>query len=191
MSIATSTRLTPGDVLKLPKNGPIYELVDGELVEVNVSKESSRVAGRAIYYLTRYSETVQPGWVFGIDAGFVCFADDPGRLRKPDAAYISLARLPADKYEPDGYCETVPDLVVEVVSPNDIARAVAEKRDEWLATDVHTIWILEPDRQTVHVHHRNGGYAFLRAADTLTAPDLLPGFSVPVADLFRMPGLVA
>ena len=73
-------------------------------------------------------------------------------------------------------------------SANDLAYEVEGKRDEWLAAGVLAVWIVYPETRTVHAHQAAGGFAFLRESDTLTAPDLLPGFAVPVADLFRLPG---
>jgi Uma2 family endonuclease len=172
----------------MPDDGRVYELVNGELKEVAVSKESSRVGARVCRELVAHCDTHAAGWVYGLDMGFRCFAGEPDRVRKADVAYVSLARMPAETYQDEGYCSVVPDLVVEVTSPNDYASEVAEKRDEWLAAGVRTVWIIEPETRTVHVHRADGSYAFLRTGDTLTAPDLLPGFAVPVANLFKMPG---
>lgn len=188
MSTAAARRLTPDDLLRLPDDGKVYELIDGELKEKPVSKESSRIGVRFARFLDVFCDAHNAGWVYGPDSGFRCFPDDPGRVRKPDVAFVSVARMPVETYEDEGFCTTAPDLVVEVVSPNDLASEVEEKRDEWLAAGVRTVWIVHPETRTVHAHTSAGGYAFLREADTLTAPDLLPGFAVPVADLFRRPG---
>lgn len=188
MSTATSAKVTPQELLDLPDDGRIYELVDGELVEVPMGTESTRLASEVIYHLKHYSKTIQPGWVIGVDAGFQIFADDPDRIRKPDVAYISFARLPVESYQPSGYWRVAPELVVEILSPNDLAQAVDAKTDEWLAAGVDTVWVIQPDNQSIRIHRRDGTYDFLRAADQLTAPAILPGFSVPVAELFRLPG---
>jgi Uma2 family endonuclease len=187
MSTAAARRLTPDDLLRLPDDGKVYELVDGELKEKPVSKESSRIGVRFARFLDVFCDMHNAGWVYGPDNGFRCFPDDPGRVRKPDVAFVSVARMPVETYEDEGFCTTAPDLVVEVVSPNDLASEVEGKRDEWLAAGVRAVWIVHPETRTVHTHTSAGGYTFLREADTLTAPDLLPGFAVPVADLFRRP----
>ena len=187
MSIATAP-ITPEDLLLMPDEGQGYELVDGEVREMNVSKESSRTSGKISHFLEVYCETVAPGWVYPEGTSFRCFPDDPGRVRRADAAFISLARMPAETYEDEGHCSIVPDLVAEVVSPNDLAHEVQEKLEQWLDAGVKIVWIVQPETKTVRVHRADGGYAFLKEADTLTAEGVLPGFSIPVAKLFKKPG---
>ena len=81
----------------------------------------------------------------------------------------------------------MPDIVVEVNCPNDLVRDVDLKRDEWLRAGAKEVWVVSPDAQAVQVFRAGGAPRFLREHDTLTSPELLPGFAVPVADLFRLP----
>jgi Uma2 family endonuclease len=190
MTAAAPTRpaLTPDDLLAMGDAGRGYELVGGELREVEVSTESSHVAGEVYLRLKLYSAAHRPGWVFPEGTGYCCFRDDPTRVRKPDTSYVALDRLTPQQYRASGYLPVAPDLVVEVVSPNDIAQELDEKRHEWLEAGVREVWIVYPATRVVHADRADGGSAFYRATDTLTAPGLLPGFAVPVADLFRLPG---
>jgi Uma2 family endonuclease len=188
---ATATppaRITPDDLLRMPDGGKGFELVNGELRELNVSKESSRTAGQIYFRLEAYSQAGHPAWVFPEGTSFRCFPDDATRVRRADTALIALDRMPPTTYRGEGHCSTVPDLVVEVVSPNDTADEVAEKIEEWLAAGVKLLWEVYPNTRTVRAHRPDTPITPFRAADTLTAPDLLPGFSCPVAGLFRLPG---
>jgi Uma2 family endonuclease len=172
----------------MPDGGKGYELVRGKVKERNVSTESSRVGGELYFHIRLFLATHPLGWAFPQETGFRCFAadpTDPDRVRKPDAAFVSFVALPVSAYKRKGFCEAIPDLVVEVISPGNSAEEVEEKRVEWLRVGVREVWVVNPSTQNVHVY-RAGGYAFLQEADTLTTP-LLPGFSVPVADLFRLP----
>ena len=191
MSIAPTPVLTPEDLLRMPDEGQGFELVHGELREVNVSKESSRVSMRISHILETYVELGHPGWVFGEGTSYRCFPDDPNGTRRPDASFISIERMPVETYEDEGHCTTVPDLVAEVVSPNDLSHEVDEKRDEWLAAGVKIVWIVTPGVNTVEVYRNDGSHDFLRVNDTLTAEGVLPGFSCLVANLFRRPGETA
>ncbi len=185
--------LTPEDLLSMGDTGKGYELVRGRLKELDMSTESSRVGGKVFSRLDRFCEEHPVGWAFPQDTGFRCFAadaTDPDRVRKPDAAFVSYTTLPPERYKRDGFCEAVPDLVAEVVSPNDLAREVDGKREEWLRAGVKEVWVVNPDTRNIHIYRPAGGYAFLREADTLTTP-LLPGFAVLVADLFRFPPVPA
>ena len=187
MSIATAT-ITPDELLQMPDEGRGYELVDGELRELNVSKESSRISGEIHFLLRSFVQVGFPAWVYPEGTSFRCFPDDPGRVRRADASLITLERAPVETYEDEGHCTTVPDLVAEVVSPNDLSDEVEDKLEEWLSAGVKIVWIIHPNQETVRVHTAKGGYAFLQAGDTLTAEGVLPGFSEPVSRLFRRPG---
>ncbi|QDU22556.1 Uma2 family endonuclease [Urbifossiella limnaea] len=187
---APAPPLTSDDLLRMGDAGKGYELVRGRLQELNMSTESSRVGGEVHFHIRTFLARNPLGTVFPQETGFRCFAadpTDPGRVRKPDAAYVSYATLPPSRYKRDGFCEVVPDIVVEVISPKDLAREVDLKRDEWLRTGVKDVWVLNPDTETVLVCHGGGASELLRPGDTITSPVLLPGFAVAVADLFRFP----
>jgi len=186
---APAPPLTPADLLRMGDAGKGFELVRGKLKELNVSTESSRVGGKVYGRLDRHCDEHSAGWAFPPETGFWCFAGDPAdpdRVRKPDAALISFTTLPQSRYKRDGFCETVPDIVAEVVSPNDTVREVDGKRQEWLRAGVKEVWVLNPDLSTIHVYQGAGGLAMLGEHDMLSSP-LLPGFAVPVAELFRLP----
>ncbi|MEM6315715.1 MAG: Uma2 family endonuclease, partial [Planctomycetota bacterium] len=72
----------------------------------------------------------------------------------------------------------------EVMSKNDTAAELEQKADEYLAHGVEMVWVLNPRRRTLTVFQRGIPAFALGLADTLTGGDVLPGFSVKVADLF-------
>jgi Uma2 family endonuclease len=185
---ATRPPVTPDDLLRMPDSGKGFELVNGELKELSVSRKSSHVAGEIYLRVKLHSNANQPGWVFPEGTSYRCFSDDPDRVRRPDTSYIALSRMTAEQYDEDGHCPIVPDLAVEVISPTDNAEQVEDKIGEWLAAGVKVLWEVYPNTRVVRAHRPDGTITLFRAADTLTAPDVLPGFAVPVADLFRLPG---
>src|SRR5436190_10444386 len=129
---APPTAITPDDLLRMPDRGRGFELVDGELKELNVSFLSSYVAGRVFSRLSSFVETKKLGWMSPEGTSFRCFPDDEGRVRRADTAFHRLDRLTAAQAQAEGHCTVVPDLVVEVVSPNDLANELQVKRIEWL-----------------------------------------------------------
>jgi Uma2 family endonuclease len=165
-----------------------FEMVNGQLREVLVSTESSRVSGTVFFALKTHCVARQPGWVFPEGTSFRCFPNEDRRTRRADTAFIALDRMPPATYRDEGHCTTVPDLVVEVISPNDLAYDLDEKLEDWLGAGVKVVWIINTHARTVRVHRADGTTDYLRATATLTAPDLLPGFACPVAELFRLPG---
>jgi len=186
-TLVNTRTITPEEFLEMGDTASGYELVDGQLLENPMSTESSRVGGRVSRIVGNFVEEHRLGWDFPQETEFQCFVDDPGRVRKPDGAFISFDTLPKSDYVRDGFCKTVPDLVWEVLSPNDTAKGIDLKVDQWLAAGVNSVWVLQPENKTIKVIRDDGTMALLREKDTLTEPAMLPGFSVLVADLFRLP----
>jgi Uma2 family endonuclease len=177
--------MTADEFVLLPDEGKGYELIDGRLREQNMSKESSRFGGRVVRYLSVYSDD-HGGWVYESDLGYRIFGTEL-RVRRSDASYVSFASMPVETYTDEGYCTTCPDLVAEVLSPYDLANEVDAKIDDWLGAGVKVVWILQPVNRTIRIIRNDGSTSMLREKDTLTEPTVLPGFSVPVADIFRIP----
>jgi Uma2 family endonuclease len=180
-------KLTPDDLFSLPDRGKGLELVDGEVKELNVSYLSSYIAGRLYFALASYVASRLAGWVSPEGTSFRCFPDDRTRVRRADTAFHRLDRLTQEQAIEEGHCTVVPDLVVEVVSPNDLAGDVNRKRGEWLAAGAGLVWVAFPDTEEIHAYTRDGTVRIFGPADTLTADPVLPDFRTPVADLFRLP----
>lgn len=178
---------TPDDLLRMRDEGSGFELHDGYLTELNMSRESSRVAGNCQFEIMAFCHRNDLAWVFPPDTGFTCFPDRPRRLRKPDVSFVLASRNALGK-DDEGYMSVVPDFVGEVISPNDFSEDVEEKIQQWLEAGVKVVWQLFPALRSVTVRNPDGSAQTHRVGDTLALPDLLPGFSVPVAALFRQPG---
>ena len=123
------------------------------------------------------------GIVLGAETGFR-IATDPDTVRAPDAAFIRAERIGGKL--PQGFFPGGPDLAVEVLSPDDRAGEVFAKVQDWLGAGCVVVWVVDPRTQTVTVYHDRGKAVMLASTDTLTGGDLLPGFSVPVADVFTL-----
>lgn len=180
--IETKTRYTPEDLLSMEDAGGT-ELVDGELVESNMGFESSWVAMRIGRFLDTFCAQRQLGWIAGADAGYQCFPQFPGMVRKPDVSFIRLGRLPGEK-PPKGHCPIPPDLAVEVVSPNDLAYEVDRKVQLYLSVGVRLVWVVNPDVRIVRVYRSDGSMIELREQDELSGGDVLPDFRCPIREIF-------
>lgn len=112
------------------------------------------------------------------------FPDDPDRIRRPDASFIRMDRLRSGPL-PQGHCDIVPDLVVEVISPNDLYGEVEDKVEEYLAAGVRLVWVIYPPHKAFRIHRANGSVQDLKATTELTGEDVIPGFRCPVSELFR------
>ena len=180
-------KYAPDDPFLLSDNGKGWELVDGELRELNVSFQSSFTAGRVCTKLTNHVEAKNLGWVSPEGTSYRCFPDDPKLVRRADTSFHALGRLTQEQAKREGHCTVVPDLVVEVVSPNDLADDVNEKRIEWLLAGAKLVWVIHPVQESIHAYRADGTVRLFERTDVLTAEPVLPAFSAPVADLFRLP----
>ncbi len=184
-AVATRTEITPKDLLRMPEEKD-FELVDGELVERNMGAMSSWIGGQIARRLGDFAESNDLGWVWPADNGYQCFPDHPKRIRKPDASFVRYGRLPGNQL-PNGYLQIAPDLVVEVISPNDLAVEVDGKVIDYLNAGVPLIWVVNPDSRVVHIHRADGSVARLKEADELSGEDVLPGFLCKVSAIFPPP----
>jgi Uma2 family endonuclease len=80
----------------------------------------------------------------------------------------------------------VPDLVVEVVSPNDLYTEIQDKVEEYRGLGVRIIWIVDPQRDRVNVYDGDH-YQTLGKDETLTGAEVVPGLEIKLADLFAAP----
>lgn len=179
--------LTIADVAVLPRSLPTgdvrYELDDGRLV---VMPPPGDIHGAVqANFATQFK--IQ-GEFTGLgrartEVG-VILRRNPDRLVGADVAFITATALPIRRSS-EGYLETIPDLVVEIRSPNDTGPEVQAKVDEYLAAGVRVVWVADPDPRTVTAHRAGQPPRVFGPADTLTVPDVIPGFQASVADLFR------
>ena len=174
--------VTPADLLERSDRNR-FELVDGTLVERNVSQLSSLVALELGSRLRNHLRPLNLAWVFGADAGYRCFPDDPNKVRKPDVSVVLKARLPLDQMR-EGYAPIAPDLAVEVISPHDLVYDVDAKIAEYQGAGVRLVWVVNPILRTVRIHRADGSLSWLQGDAILSGEDVLPGFSCPVSELF-------
>ena len=182
MSTIIEKTYTPEDLLAMP-DAKSYELVDGHLVERNVSQLSSWVAGELFGDIRAFLKEKPLGWVWPSDLGYECFPDAPRKVRRADVSFIRLERLPEGPTA-EGYLTIAPDLAVEVLSPNDLAYEVDKKVMEYLGAGVSLIWVINPVARTVLIRRRNGTVDWLCEHDELSGEDVLPGFVCRVSSLF-------
>lgn len=177
--------LTAADLARLPSDLPggtvKYELYDGELIVMAPPGDvHGRGQGNILVHLYQEAEQRGLGEYRG-EVGII-LRRNPDRVVGPDAAFILTASLPA-RTSPEGYLETIPEIVVEVRSKNDTAPEIVAKADEYFRAGVRSVWVLDPAARTVADHRPDTSVRVFHEADALTC-DLLPGFSVPVARLF-------
>lgn len=164
----------------LSKDGPSYELVDGQLVERHASFESSRVASLVTVRLGGYVYANKLGSVADSELGMRIFSD-PMTTRRAAVSFLASARVPRSD---QGFLRVPPDLVVEVVSPGDKASEIRAKTDEWLQAGVRLVWVVYPGASEVQVYPVGERPVILGAGDEIGGGDVVPGFVCKVSDFF-------
>lgn len=184
MTVADIVRkITPKELLSLPDSSTM-ELVNGEIREKPVSVESSRIEGRFFSKFDAYLSAHPVAEVFPASLGYQCFEESPNRIRKPDTTVVLVDRLKKLSPANPGFMPIVPDLAVEVISPNDRVYEVDEKVREYVDAGFPLIWVADPKARTVTVYPQGGRPVIFTADDEITAEPVLPGFRCKVADFF-------
>jgi Uma2 family endonuclease len=170
---------TVADLLK-PENGGC-ELVEGTLVEKPVGLEESFLAASLITIINNFVIPRNVGYVTG-EAGF--YELPGGTVRGPDVSYTSWDRLVDRRRPTDPIPLDVPNLVVEVLSPSNTQREMELKRQEYFGGGVQLVWEIDPRQRTVRVYTALDKFLDLSPTDTLVGDPVLPGFILPLAELF-------
>ena len=173
--------LTPADVERASeRDGKLYELIDGELREKQVGFRSLFVAGQVIARLNAHFYPHEGA--AASEVMIYCFKNKR-HGRKPDVVYVKLSRLPGGVI-PEGDIFVPPDLVVEVLSPNNSGTEVDEKLDEYLGAGIPLVWIVNPERQTIRAFRQDDTHRLFHAADVIENEPALPGFRLVAGDVF-------
>lgn len=184
--MTTPTPSTSTGVAAVPvQDELLYEIVDGQRVEVPpMSAYATWLASRLHGLLWPYTEE----HALGAAVTEMLFILDASRdlRRRPDVAFVSAARWPLQQEFPEtGDWDVVPELTVEVLSPNDVVKDVLAKLREYFHYGVQVVWVVLPEEQQVYVYTSPTQVRILTVDDTLTEEQLLPGFRLPLARLFQ------
>ncbi len=188
MTLLTAPALTKSyttdDLLRM-EDSTGWELVDGQLRERTVSKESSRVAATIVSLLGVEARRTDEAEVYGADLGYTCFPPDAEKeMRKADASVIRRETLASVAGDP-GYMPVPADLAVEVLSPNDLIRNVNDKVEEYLSAGFGIVWVVDPVKKNVMIHRRDGSVTKVHENEEISGETALPGFRCRVAELLK------
>jgi Uma2 family endonuclease len=177
----TSSYLTGNDLFALGNDWPA-ELIEGKRVYMSpTSYRHGRIELKIGRLLDRFVEQHRLGQVMVGEVG-IYTRRHPDTVRGADVAFISNERL--SQAQSENYLDVAPELIVEILSPNDRWRDVTDKLDEYFAVGVWGVWIVDPERRQVLAYRSPTEAKRFVAGDMLTGEKVLPGFSVPVDDLF-------
>ena len=180
--VTTPSVLTAADVERMSLPGKQVELVRGRLVvREPPGTWHGVIAANLALQLGNFVRSRALGLVCAQDTGFK-IASDPDTVRAPDVAFIGRDRVALIPRR--GYAELAPDLVAEVLSPDDSLSEVLAKVADWFAGGTKLVWVVDSRRSQVHVYRQDGRISLLRESDSLDGEDVVPGFSCPLTDVF-------
>jgi Uma2 family endonuclease len=177
---------TEKDVIDIDRReGRLYELVDGVLVEKVMGYTESRLACDLIRWLGNYLEQHDLGSLAG-EGGTMRLLR--GLVRIPDVSFVSWERFPNRQLPDVPIPDLVPDLAVEVLSPSNTKAEMARKLREYFLSGTRLVWLVDPRKRTVRVYCSPERAKVLREGDVLDGGDVLPGLRIPLRQLFaRVP----
>lgn len=168
------------------------ELLDGSILVMGPSDyESDEIGSRLLTFLNNWVMPRRLGRVTGSSAGFILpnsetedannGDSEPRNLRAPDVSFVRADQLKKTKRD---FVKLVPDLIVEVKSKTDRVKPLVEKIELFLELGTVVGILIDPDKRTVTVYRHNQSAVELKGSDTLAVPELLPGWELPVSELW-------
>jgi len=184
ISMTTTTRLTLEQFLDQPQGKPYREYVCGEVFKKPMGTQQHS-------FLQTYLTHLLVQFLIGTPVGragteWRCVFGPLGQERSyvPDLMYVARAHLTTDRFHP-----RAPDLAVEILSPRQPLSRFRAKIDFYLQYGVRLVWIFDPADQVVTVLIPGQEPRTLQLGDTLSGGDVLPGFSVPLREVFAQMAL--
>jgi Uma2 family endonuclease len=179
-------KATEKDVIRiLDRENRRYELIDGVLVEKVMGLKESFLAVEILFAVTAFVKSQDLGLVAGEGGPFRLLSR---LVRLPDVSFLSWAQLPSREYPSEPIPNLYPDLAVEVVSEGNTEEEIERKLKEYFLAGTRLVWLVDAKTRTVRVHTSPDESAVLTESDVLGGGDVLPGFSLPLKQLFaRVP----
>jgi Uma2 family endonuclease len=174
---------TDQEFMALP-DGHRYEIVNGELIDMgNSGAKHGYVCSLLVTALMSYALPKKLGVVMDSSTAFKM---KNGNKRSPDASFFAKERLQGLTELPTGFLEGAPDLAVEVLSPGNTTDEIDTKIAEYFENGTRLVWVINSTQQYVLVY-RSGQEPdrLLKSVDSLDGEEVIPGFSLAIADLFQ------
>jgi Uma2 family endonuclease len=173
---------TIDDVIRIcDTEGVLCELIEGVLVEKAMGLLASRVASYFVALLNNFVIPRNLGFVTGADGAVELLT---ALVRIPDAAFVSWDRTPDRRMPAEPVPRLAPNLAIEVHGPGNRPGEMAAKREDYFNAGVELVWEIDPDNRTATVYTAPSSGVTLGPSDALDGGAVLPGFRLPLSELF-------
>jgi len=176
---------TEAELQAMPDEAYTHEIVNGQLVMSPKNNfQHEQICERLNFALESFNRLHRLGAVFGSSMGFWM---ENRNCRAPDVSFVPKERLLRVGFKPDtkSFFPGAPDLAVEVLSPGNTRAEMDERLADFFTSGARLVWIVHPDERFVEVCHSLTDRRIVGPAGCLDGEDLLPGFRVPVSELFK------
>ena len=182
MVAAIETSLITGEELAAMGDLGPCELVEGKIVAMSpTGYKHGGVEANISAALLSFVRERDLGRVYSGEVG-IYTRRNPDTIRAADVLFISHTRYGQVKSR--AFLDVAPELVVEVLSPNDSWTEVTQKLREYFDIGVNLVWIADPKVRAIYAYHALTDVREFLEDDKLPGDAVLPGFSVLVGELF-------
>lgn len=160
-----------------------YEVVDGVRLEREPMGAFETVLASWLCHLIN---SFARGIKLGLAVNEVLFLLDAQRdlKRRPDVAFVTYARWPEPVIARQNAWNVVPDLAVEIVSPTNLAEEIDGKVTDYFQANVRLLWVIYPESGRIYVYQSPTRVTVLERTDILDGGEVLPGFQLPIEQLY-------
>ncbi len=184
MATVAEKLLTAEEFARMPDPGFPTELVRGRVVEMSSpGSRHGQICNKIGRLLGNYAEDRDLGHVLNNDSGVIT-ERGPDSVRGPDVAFYSFAKVPKGPLT-DGYLQVPPELVFEVLSPDDRWPKVLAKVAEYLEAGVLLVCVANPKKSSINLFRPDEPDRMLGIDDEWSAPEVLGDFRIPVRRFFE------
>ncbi len=185
--MSTDLLITTADELfEMPADGFRYELVRGVLKQMSpAGAEHGRIGAFLCTHLTNHAQLNRLGYTYNADTGFKITLN-PDTVLAPDVSFVTRERAQTIR-DMRKYLPFAPDLAIEILSPSDSYSETVEKVDEWIAAGTRAVVLVDPRRKRVTIYRSQTQVVELKEGESLEVPEVVPGWSVAVAEIFDSP----
>lgn len=145
----------------------------------------SRVGGCVLYFIESFLDQMDLGITFVADATLRIL---PRQVRLPDVSFVPWSKLPNRELPADSIAGLVPDLAAEMLSKSNTRREMERKRRDYFTAGMRILWQINPVARTARVYTAAETFTDIPADGSLDGADILPGFSLSLAELFQRAG---
>lgn len=169
-------------ILAQPENSNrLLELINGEMIEKMPTQQHGLTASNVNFAFAAYAREHKNGRP-GVEVRHQAIGDDQNS-RLPDVSF-TCANVPIVE---QGSVANMPDVAVEIKSPDDTIKKMRESAEYYLANGSRLVWLIYPNYRLVEVYRPDADVEILDEGQTLFGYDVLPGFELAVADVFADP----